>query len=304
MENNSHSETQTRVTVDVIVPVFNERPEAIEATLDACLAQKYPVSRIFVVDDGSTVPATIPPRIETTGKVSLTRLPQNVRNAAARNAGIAQSSATLLACVNCEVLPAPDWLETCARYLSGRSDVGVCFTKTVPDKPDSLLSRWRMRFQETKFGPETGSAHFAPGHAVVFRREAVERVGRYNNRLGNVSEDSDICERIRAAGLDTHFLADSYCISIQHNTVTEFAKKELSRNDWDSPKDYSLSRLFLDRSRWMLIRMGRNLVKGRLLFLPVDAAVWFTALKIAVSKTLAFRNAPGARPLDTSRPSD
>jgi cellulose synthase/poly-beta-1,6-N-acetylglucosamine synthase-like glycosyltransferase len=283
------------------MPVFNEHPEAIEATLDACLGQSYPVLQIFVVDDGSAVPAAIPARVDSLGKVSLTRLAQNQRNAAARNAGLAKCTSTFIACVNCEVLPAQDWLETCLNYLAQHPEVGVCFTRTVPDHPNRLLSRWRMRFQETKFGPATGSAHFAPGHAVLFRREAVEKVGRYNIRLGNVSEDSDICERIRAAGWDTHFIAQSHCISIQNNTVTEFAKKELSRNDWESPKDYPLSRLILDRSKWTFIRMGRNLVKGRLLFLPVDVAVWAVAIKIAISRTLAGRNQPAVQSMDTTQ---
>jgi cellulose synthase/poly-beta-1,6-N-acetylglucosamine synthase-like glycosyltransferase len=288
-------------SVDVVLPVFNERPEAIEATLDACLTQTHSVSHVYVIDDGSPAPAAIPKRIASTGRVTLTRLPQNQRNAAARNAGVAKCTSTFIACVNCEVLLAQDWLETCLGYLSQHPDVGVCFTRIVPDHPKRLLSRWRMRFQETKFGPATGPAHFAPGHAVLFRREAVEKVGRYNNRLGNVSEDSDICERIRAAGWDTHFLAQSYCVSIQNNTVTEFAKKELSRNDWESPKDYPLSRLILDRSKWTAIRMGRNLVKGRLLFLPVDLAVWAVAIKIAISRTLAARHRQVIQPVDTTQ---
>jgi cellulose synthase/poly-beta-1,6-N-acetylglucosamine synthase-like glycosyltransferase len=281
-------------SVDVIIPVFNERPEAIQATLDACLLQTHPVSNIYVIDDGSPTPATIPPRIEATGRVSLTRLLQNQRNAAARNAGLAKSTAPLVACVNCEVLPAQDWLATCVSYLLEHPHVGVCFTRTVPDHPNRLLSRWRMRFQETHFGDVTGSSHFAPGHAVLFRREAIEKVGRYNAILGNVCEDSDICERIRTAGWDTHYIAQSRCVSIQNNTVAEFAKKELSRNDWDSPKDYPLSRLVLQRSKWTLVRMGRNLLKGRLLFLPVDVAVWAMTVKIAISKTLATRRSLNA----------
>lgn len=279
-------------SVDVIIPVFNERPEAIEATLDACLNQTYPVSHIYIVDDGSPTPAAIPQRFEATGRVSLTRLPQNQRNAAARNAGLAKSAAPLVACVNCEVLPARDWLAACVNYLLEHPQVGVCFTRTVPDHPNRLLSRWRMRFQETNFGQVTGSSRFAPGHAVLFRREAIEKVGRYDASLGNVCEDSEICERIRAAGWDTHYIAQSRCISIQNNTVTEFAKKELSRNGWESTKDYSLSRLILDRSKWTLIRMGRNMLKVRLLFLPVDVAVWVMTLKIAISRTFAARKEP------------
>src|SRR6516225_4689316 len=275
------------ISVDVIIPVFNERPEAIEATLDACLNQTYPVSHIYLIDDASAVPASVPRRIESTGKASLTRLPENQKIAAARNVGIAKSTAPLIACVNCEVLPEQEWLATCAHYLSEHPDVGVCFTRIVPDQPNRLLSRWRMQFQETKFGDLTGSAHFAPGHAVLFRKEAVEKVGRYKVELGNTCEDSDICERIRVAGWDTHFIAQSYCISIQENTISEFAQKELSRNRWQSTKDYSLTRLIFDRSKWTLTRIGRNLIRGRLLFLPVDVAVWAMTVKIAFSRTLA-----------------
>ena len=289
------------IPVDVIIPVFNERPEAIEATLDACLNQTYPVSHIYLIDDASAVPASIPRRIESTGKASLTRLPENQRIAAARNVGIAKSSAPLIACVNCEVLPEQEWLATCVHYLSEHPDVGVCFTRIVPDHPNRLLSRWRMQFQETKFGELTGSAHFAPGHAALFRKEAIEKVGRYNAELGNTGEDSDICERIRAVGWETHFVAQSYCVSIQENTVGEFAKKELSRNRWESTKDYSLIRLIFDRSKWTLIRMGRNLIKGRLFFLPVDVAVWVMTIKIAFSRTLAAGNQPEVRSLHADR---
>jgi len=216
-------------------------------------------------------------------------LPQNQKIAAARNAGIANSTAPLIACVNCEVLPDPDWLATCVSYLSEHPNVAVCYTRTIPDHPKRLLSRWRMRFQETKFGDVSGPSHFAPGHAVLFLREAVEKVGRYDVKLGNTGEDSDICEQIGAAGWETHFIAQSGCVSIQNNTVTEFAKKELSRNNWESPKDYPLSQLILLRSKWTLIRMGRNLLRARILFLPIDLAVWAMTVKIAVSRALASR---------------
>ncbi|MGC2464001.1 MAG: glycosyltransferase family 2 protein [Candidatus Acidiferrum sp.] len=299
MNPTSQSATLAKEPVDVVMPVYNERSEAIEATLDACLQQTHPISHIHVIDDGSPVPATIPERIAATGLVTLTRLPQNQKNAASRNAGLAKCTSPLIACINCEVLPAEDWLATCVNYLSERPDVGVCYTRTVPDHPDRLLSRWRMRFQENRFGPDTGWAVFATGHAALFRREAIENVGGYNIHLGNVSEDSDICERIRAAGWDTHFIAKSQCVSIQNNTVTEFAKKELSRNAWESPKDYALSRFMFQRSKTLFIRMGRNVVKGRFYFLPVDVAVWAVTLKLAISKTLAARNQPAAGSLDS-----
>jgi hypothetical protein len=79
-------------------------------------------------------------------------------------------------------------------------DVGVCFTGTVPDHPNRLLSRWRMRFQETKFGPESGPTRFAPGHADLFRRETVKRVGR-NNVVGVESGFATLVVEMGTGGL-------------------------------------------------------------------------------------------------------
>lgn len=99
---------------------------------------------------------------------------ENVGKSAARNAGIALSKAPLIANANCDVMPAPDWTITCARYLAAHPNVGACYTRIVPRFPRRLLSRWRMRFQEGKFGAM--QTRFAPGHAVMMRREAVEAV--------------------------------------------------------------------------------------------------------------------------------
>jgi glycosyltransferase involved in cell wall biosynthesis len=111
-------------------------------------------------------------------QIVLLRLEQNQGISAARNAAIARATSPLLACVNPEVLPDPDWVATCVDYLRARPQIGACYTRTVPDNTRGLLTRWRMRFQEPQFAEHTGPAAFAHGHAVFFRRAAVEAVGR------------------------------------------------------------------------------------------------------------------------------
>src|SRR2546427_10713313 len=63
--------------VDVIIPVYGERSEALAATLSGCLRQTYPISRIYVVDDGSPSPVALPPPAEATGRVHTLRLAEN-----------------------------------------------------------------------------------------------------------------------------------------------------------------------------------------------------------------------------------
>lgn len=274
-----------RPAVDVVIPAYGERREALEATLSACIKQTYPIARMFVVDDGSPAPVSIPDWAQVSGQICLLRLPENRGISGARNAAIERSSASLIACINTEVLPDPDWLAICTKYLLQHPGVGACYTRLVSATPRRLLTRWRMRFLETKFGEQSGLSEFAPGHAVLFRKEALDAVGGYDPHYRLHHEDSDICQRMRKAGWETHYVANSRCISIQKDTLKQLAAKELRESCWYSPAESSLPRLYLHLSKWTIIRASRNLVKGRIYFLPVDAAIWASALWTATVRT-------------------
>jgi cellulose synthase/poly-beta-1,6-N-acetylglucosamine synthase-like glycosyltransferase len=273
-------------SVDVVIPVYGERPEAIAATLWACLNQTHRVSAVFVVDDGSSEPVRLPDQMHSSDRIFLLRLSENQGISAARNEGVAHSHSPFLACINAEVLPEPDWLATCLSYLSSHPEVGACYTRLIPEKPARLLTRWRMQFLETKFGAHSGPTPFAPGHAVLFRKEAVLAVGGYDRHYRLHHEDSDICRRMKNAGWETHYIAESRCISIQADSLKQLSKKELRERGWYSPAEGSLARLYYSLSKYTLIRAGRNLVKGRFSLLPVDAAIWATALWTATSSTV------------------
>lgn len=290
-----HTSGSLQPTVDVIIPVYRERPEALAATLSACVKQEYPIARIFVVDDGSPEPVSLPEWAQTSTQISLLRLPKNQGISGARNAGIAQSDAPLLACVNTEVIPDPDWLATSVGYILSRPTVGACYASLVSATPDRLLTRWRMRFLETKFGDESGPTSFAPGHAVLFRRQAVEAVSGYDPYFRLHHEDSDICHRMKKLGWETHYVADTRCVSIQQDHLMQLVGKVLRETGWYSPSEGSLAHLYFYHTKWTLVRAGRNLVKGRLSFLPVDAAIWACGLWTATIRTLGFsevRRAP------------
>jgi len=286
------NETSPTITfngcVDIAIPVFGEPGAALEATLDACLRQDQPASQIFVVDDGSPVPVSIPERIMASGKVQLWRMPENSGIAAARNFAIAHSTAAWVACINCEVLPAPDWLQKCSHHLYEQPRVAACYTRMVPQNPRRLLSRWRMRCQDTKFG-DSRCSKFAPGHAVLFRREALNSVAAYDVRFRRVREDCDICERLKNEGWEIHYVAESRCTSIQDDALSMLSRKALARSDWHSTGDYSFPKVVIDQTRWLVMRLGRNLVKFRFYFWPIDIAVWIGAIGIAASSFLQDR---------------
>jgi len=212
-----------RRDVDVVIPTYGERGEAVRQTLIACLQQSHPVSRIFVVDDGSPVPVAIPTDLQDRPEIHLLRLDKNQGISAARNAGIKQSKALFVACVNTQIVLGADWLNTCMEYVSSRPRVGACYTRMVPICPNRILTQWRMRFLETKFGEKSGPSSFAPGHAVLFRKETLDAVGGYDVRLRLHHEDSDICHRMWQQNWETHFIAEGWCVSMQEDAFARLA---------------------------------------------------------------------------------
>jgi FkbM family methyltransferase len=275
--------------VDVVIPVYNERGKALDATVQAWLEQDWPVSEIYVVDDGSQVPVTLSDSIKSHGNVRLIRLVENVGKSGARNAGIALSKAPLIANANCDVMPARDWVATCAQYLAAHPNVGACYTRIVPQFPKRLFSRWRMRFQEGKYGERAIQTPFAPGHAVMMPREAVEAVSGYDIRFRRDEEDWDICRRMLMKGWVTHYTPESRTVSIQDDSVPVLANTSLYRDGWNGPQDGGFLYVLWRQTKWLGIRSGRNAVKGRFYFWPADLAVWAGSLRIAASKLLAAR---------------
>ena len=267
--------------VDAVIPVYRERKEALKETLEACAKQSYPISHIFVVDDGSPEGVSLPNGIARLSPIRLIRMQRNQGISAARNAGIAESNAALVACINTQIMPAADWLETCVQYMANRPKVGACYTRMVPCRPDRILTQWRMRFLEARFGDKSSISPFAPGHAVLFRRKALDAVGGYDVQFRLHHEDSDICRRMWQHSWETHYVADSRCVSTQEDTFFQLTKKELRESYWYSPSESSLVHLYFYLSKWTLIRAGRNLVKGRLHLLPVDIGIWGYGLWIA-----------------------
>ena len=280
---------ESQPAVDVVISVYGEREEALTATLSACAKQDYPINKIFVVDDGSPEAVCLPPTEGPSPQISLMRLAQNQDISAARNAALSHSETPLVACINTDVVPDPDWLATCVTYLRGQPRCGACYARLVSATPKRLLTRWRMRFLETKFGHQSGPMDFAPGHAVLFRREAVSAVGGYDPYFRLHYEDADICHRMRKIGWETHFVAESRCVSIQQDHLDQLIGKVLRETAWYSPSDGSLSHLYYHHTRMTLIRAGRNIVKGRLDFLPVDAAIYVRGLWTATIRTLRYR---------------
>lgn len=202
--------------VTIIVPVWNRR-DLLERLLERLRAQTHPIAEILVVDDGSQDGA--PERAEASG-ARVIRMGAHGGFAPAVNRGIRESRTPLVAIVNNDVEPAPDWLAKLAAALA--SDVwfatGRILQAAQPDRIDAtydLLCRggtaWRAGYGQ----PDGAAFHeprtiwSAPFTAALFRAELFEKAGLLDERFASYLEDVDFGLRCALAGCAGRYVPEA-----------------------------------------------------------------------------------------------
>lgn len=191
-----------RLTAAVVIPVRDR-----VTLLDQCLAgigHKHPV---VVVDDNSADPSAV---AEVTNRHAaiLVRRAHCGGPAAARNAGLEHTDTELVAFVDSDCVPPPEWLER----LVGHFDdplVGAVAPRIVAAGAESPAGRYGALFgsldlgaREGRVGPEA-RIRYVPSAALVIRRAALRDVARdgavFDPGL-RYGEDVDLIWRLHQAG--------------------------------------------------------------------------------------------------------
>jgi GT2 family glycosyltransferase len=203
------------------------RPRELERALAAIGGAAAPPGEVLVVDND---PADAGTRATVEAFGGATDVPEPRPGlSVARNAGIRAARGRLIAFVDDDTAVHPRWLE---RLLHGFADPRV-LAVTGLVLPAELDTRAQVVFETTMGSARRGyrpmvfdQAFFAPqtpfgvpvwaigaGANMAFRREAFDRVGLFDERLGagatGCSEDSELWYRILAAGGECRYVPDS-----------------------------------------------------------------------------------------------
>lgn len=184
-------------TVSVVIPVHNDA-RFLSATLESVRHSGLVEPEIVVVDDGSTDPRTLSVLGSTAG-VTHVRQPHRGLSAA-RNRGIAAASGSLVLVLDADDMVAPGYLPMAVDALNRCGDLafvagyvryfGLLDLVYVPAGPAGTLSL---------------VLHTHLKSAVLYRREALVRIGGYDERLP-AFEDWEIQIRLALAGDDSDVL--------------------------------------------------------------------------------------------------
>ncbi len=201
----------TGAEISVVIPVRNGA-RTIRACLDAIAAQEgAPVHEVVVVDNGSTdATATIARGHAVVNAV----VPESREGSyAARNAGIAATSAPLLAFVDADCVPRPGWLAALAAALD---DAGLAGGEvTQRRRPDANV--WE-RYDRATYLRQADLVErgFAATANLGVRRAVLDDVGAFDAGMRS-SGDYELGLRATGAG---HRLVHAAAAEVLHEPRT------------------------------------------------------------------------------------
>ena len=203
----------------VIVPHYNDVTRLLRC-LAALVPQLTPTTELVVVDNAST--DDLGPVRAAHPDLRIVTQPEKGA-AAARNVGVARTSAPVLVFLDADCVPAPDWLETARTVAAtqgdavtgGRVDV---FDETPGPRSGAEGFETVFAFDQKGYIADKG---FSVTANLVTTRRVFDATGPF---VPGLSEDLDWCRRATAAGFALHYAPD---LAVSHPTRADWP--ELTR---------------------------------------------------------------------------
>jgi GT2 family glycosyltransferase len=222
--------------ISVVVCSFNGS-RTIGECLKAISKIRYPNFEVIVVDDGSTDNTAA---IAAQYDVKLIRTP-NHGLSHARNIGWQSANGEIVAYIDDDAYPDPDWLGYLAETFRNQDYAGVG-GPNIPPRDDGHIAAC---VANAPGGPahvlltDTEAEHI-PGCNMAFLRSALEAVGGFDTQFRTAGDDVDMCWRLQEHGWKLGF---SPSAQVWHH------RRGSLRSFWRQQKGYGRAEALLEK-KW------------------------------------------------------
>jgi GT2 family glycosyltransferase len=198
-----------------------------ERTLPECLERlrslSYPDFEVIVVDDGST---------DRSGEIAhahdvIVVDTEHRGLSYARNAGLERATGEIVAYLDDDAYPDPDWLHYVASALGEGPHAGIGGPNLPPPEDGRVAECVAM----APGAPihvliSDREAEHVPGCNMSFRKSALEAVGGFDERFRAAGDDVDLCWRLQDAGETLGFCAGAVVTHRRRDTVWRYLKQQ------------------------------------------------------------------------------
>jgi glycosyltransferase involved in cell wall biosynthesis len=268
----------------VVVPVYND-PEGVKRTLHSLDSQRAQETTVTVVDNGSTddtlrvVDDFVPTHIDICRRTE----PTIQSSYAARNTGIRNTDADVLAFLDADMTISDDYFEHALTHLHDNDldYLGCRVDLTIMDDERTLTARYNAH---TGFPIQqyVERHHYAPTCALFVRREVFEDVELFDPRLIS-GGDMEFGNRVDAAGYELGYCADA----VAHHPVRSSFRSLYGKNVRVGRGHCQLQRYYPERYGEPPIPPRHEPLDVETPDLPLDDRLAFDALSTAMTAARA-----------------
>lgn len=182
--------------VSLYIPCFNAE-KTIRECLNSVINQTYPIDEILVIDDGCQDKTA---DIISKYPVRVIRHDKNKGLAASRNTAFEEARNEFIASLDADCFAEPDWLKVLMSCFLD-DDIAGAGGILVENYTVNIADKWRAVHMSQYWGEEIiTNPPFLYGSNTVLRKDAVEKVGMYNQWNRSNYEDLDLSTRIMEEG--------------------------------------------------------------------------------------------------------
>jgi len=209
--------------VSVVVCTYNGA-RTIQDCLDGVSRLAYPDYEVIVVDDGSTDATGV-----IAGQYDCRLIQTENRGLAnARNSGLAAATGDIIAYIDDDAYPDPDWLTYLAATLLRSGYAGVGGPNIAPTG-DGAIAECVAR---APGGPvhvlvTDREAEHIPGCNMAFRKSCLEAIGGFDPQFRAAGDDVDVCWRLQERGWTLGFHPAAMVWHHRRNSVRTYWRQQI-----------------------------------------------------------------------------
>ena len=200
--------------IGLYIPCFNAE-NYIGDVLKGVFKQSLLPDKVIVIDDSSTDKTA---QTASSFPVKVIRHKKNKGLAAARNTAIRNINTEFIASLDADCVPGPGWLEKLMKRLDSPEIAGTG-GRLLEMHSSTVFDFWRSVHMKQYWEKEATAPPFLFGSNTLFRRQALVKVGLYNEGFKNNYEDVDICRRLKKKGYLLTYESKAIVHHLRHDNI-------------------------------------------------------------------------------------
>lgn len=284
------SPTGAAPEVSILTPIHNA-----ERTLPRCFqalltTQHNHRCEIILINDGSTDDSSTLIQAFAAQNPGLVQVlsKDNGGEASALNMGWRAARGRFVAILEADVEAEPDWLTQCLNFLKESPDFIAVGGRLKAPPDDPWIARFHGYDVEAKLLSHSGSVRHLTSANVLYRREAFEIAGPFDERLINASLDAVFNGRLIDAGQRLYHLADARVLHRYKSTLRGYLSRHFA---------YARYRVYGPRlnlypaDRWLSVQVATCALSFTLFILSALAPLYdlaSTSVIAMIAAALAF----------------